>query len=170
MLYTSAEANKLLRQLQEERFSLEQKEGMSDTFVAATIENPEDVKPEYDFENMQSELKETDRKIRMVKHAINMFNMTHMIPEFDNMTIDEMLVYLPQLKKQKEKLNKMCNKLPKSRKSKMYGEKSNFIEYEYANYDIDLAKKYFNDVSEKLSNAQLALDKINAAETMEINI
>ena len=161
MKYTSAEANKLLKRLMDEEYALIQQESMRYTFIAATVENIEDVRPVYDFAATQKKIDEYDAAIREVKHAINRFNTTTTVPEFD-MKIDEMLVYLPQLKRQKDKLATMFKRLPKNRKGHGYGEKaSNFIEYEYANYDIEAAKKLYEEVSDRLVKAQLWLDKVN---------
>ena len=98
MLYTSAEAAKLLRKLNEELEIVERHENQSSTFNAALGENPEDVRPEYNYEATQKEITELERKIRTVKHAINEFNLSYVVPEF-NMTIDQLLIYIPQLTK-----------------------------------------------------------------------
>ena len=77
MRYTSSEANKLLRRLTEERDALLVKELKSSTFLAAMGEDVDSVRPDYDYAQTQKELEELDRKIRMVKHAINGFNVSH---------------------------------------------------------------------------------------------
>ena len=64
----------------------EEKESRS--FIAAIQENLEDARPLYDFSATQKKLDALDRRIRTVKHAVNIFNTTHMVPDFD-MTIDE---------------------------------------------------------------------------------
>ncbi len=53
-----------------------------------------------------------EAKIRKLKHAINIFNATQTVDGFD-MTIDELLVYIPQLTKRKSKLLEMKSRLPK---------------------------------------------------------
>ena len=169
MRYTSAEANKLLKQLKDEFDSLRAEEEQTCVFTAATVENVDDVRPEYGFLEMQDRLSELEDKIRTVKHAMNLFNSSRTIPGAD-VTIDEALVLIPQLSAKKAKLAKMSNRLTKSRKRTGYGEKSNFIEYEYANYNIGEAKEMYDRVSERLAFLQLGLDKVNATETMEINI
>jgi len=169
MQYTSAEANKLLKRLQEEKARMEAEDAQRSTFVAATVENPLDVKPEYVFIEMDDVLRELDRKIRVVKHAINVFNTTQIVGGFD-ITIDEMLVLIPQLTARKRVLRTMSDRLPKARKQQRYGEKSNFIEYEYANYNVSEVTQMYNAVSETLTKAQIALDKTNNSATMEITI
>lgn len=79
MKYTSAEAAKLLRKLNEEKTALELKEEKSSIFVAAVGEDVESVRPAYEYESMQAALIELDRKIRVVKHAINSFNIQQMV-------------------------------------------------------------------------------------------
>ena len=96
MKYTSAEAAKLLRKLNEEKNSLMKREELSSVFIAAVGENVEDVRPEYDYRKTQDGLEELDRKIRVLKHALNVFNLTQTVPGSD-MTIDQVLVYIPQL-------------------------------------------------------------------------
>ena len=167
MKYTSAQAAKLLRKLNEERDMLlaEEKEGRE--FVAAIQEDVESVRPPYDFEETQRALEEIDRKIRVVKHAINVFNTTHEVPGF-GMTIDEVLVYLPQLTRQKEKLTAMSTRLEKRREDHSYSS-STIIEYNYANYSIPVAKSMLGEVGDRLSRLQTALDIANTQETMEID-
>lgn len=169
MRYTSAEANKLLKSLEDERAKMCMKENQSSVFTCATQENPDEVRPEYGFLETQCEISEIESKIRKVKHAISVFNITHEVPGF-GMTIDQMLVFIPQLSARKRVLSGMAERLPKARKQSRYGEKSNFIEYEYANYNTEEAGKYYRQISDYLSAAQVALDKLNHSDTMEIDI
>ena len=83
MKYTSSEANKLLRRLNEERDAVLVKEQKSSTFLAAMGEDPESVRPKYDYTVVQNMVAELDQKIRTVKHAINQFNLTQIVPGFD---------------------------------------------------------------------------------------
>lgn len=103
MNYTSAQANKLLKKLMEERDSILSTERQSRTFVAATTEKLEDARPEYDYAGTQKRLSEVEANIRTVKHCISIFNTTHVVEEFD-MTVDQLLVYIPQLSDRKNKL------------------------------------------------------------------
>ena len=99
MRVTSAQAAKLLRQLNDELRALQLREGKTSTFVAAIQEDIESVRPAYNFKEMREAQAEVERKIRKLKHALNVFNTTTVVPDFD-MTIDEMLIFLPQLNKQ----------------------------------------------------------------------
>jgi hypothetical protein len=169
MKYTSAEAAKLLRRLSEEHDMLTELERQSRTFVAAVSEDPESVRPKYDFAEVQAKLAELEGKIRRVKHALNIFNSTHLVPGFD-MTIDQMLVYIPQLSQRKQKLREMAGVLPKTRVASRMMSGSGIIDYTYANYDVAAAEAAAAAASEELARAQTALDKVNTTETMEIEI
>lgn len=167
MTYTSAQANKLLKKLNGEHAALLDKESRSKDFCAAMGEDVESVRPAYDYADTQNRLAELEQRIRKVKHAINVFNATHVIPDF-HMTIDEMLVYIPQLTRRKNKLLEMKSRLPKERIEEQYGRQSNIIDYRYANYDIAAVEADYDKTVDELSRAQLALDAINGRETFNL--
>lgn len=166
MLYTSAEAAKLLRKLNEEKASLEAQESQASTFRAAISEDIESARPAYDYSATQSALDAIDSQIRKVRHAVNTFNLTHEVPGF-GMTIDQLLVYIPQLTKKKAKLAVMKDRLPKTRE---YIRVAGIIEYSYTNYDVEAAKRDYDAVSDELARAQTALDVLNNSVQFEIEI
>lgn len=170
MRYTSSEANKLLRKLNEELAALLDMEEQSSTFRAAIEEDLESVRPKYDYKETQESLDELNRKIRTVRHAIHDFNLSHMVPGFD-MTIDQILIYIPQLTARKQKLLRMKSRLPKQREiGSGFGRSASIIDYSYANYDIKAVEADYISVADELSRAQTALDVLNNTETMEIEI
>ena len=169
MKYTSAEAAKLLRRLNEEHGTLLELERQSSSFVAAVSEDLESIRPAYDLAAVQKKLAELEWKIRKVKHALNVFNSTHEVPGF-GMTIDQLLVYIPQLTQRKMKLREMAGVLPKTRVKGRPAVSTSVIEYTYANYDVEAAKAAADAASEELARAQTALDKVNNTETMEIDL
>ena len=166
MKYTSAQANKLLKQLNEEKNLIKLEEKKSAKFIAATVEKLEDVRPEYDYEATSGKIREYDRKIRVVKHAINQFNVTTVVEEY-GMTIDEMLVYLPQLGEQLDTLAKMVSTPAKERRESYT---SNLIEYEYANYDVKKAADDYRKLFAMKAGIQTALDAVNSNVTFEIEL
>ena len=56
MKCTSAEANKILKKLFDDHNDLLIKESAAKVFKAATIENLEDARPQYDYNAMQQQL------------------------------------------------------------------------------------------------------------------
>lgn len=169
MKYTSAEAAKLLRRLNEEREALLALEMRSRCFVAAVSEDPDSVRPAYDFAAVQEKLAALEEKIRRVKHALNVFNSTCPVPSF-GMTIDQMLVYIPQLSQRKMKLQEMAAVLPKVRDTSSYAKNSALIDYRYANYDVEAVRAAAEAAADELARAQTALDRVNNTETMEIDL
>lgn len=169
MKTTSARAAKLLRQLNDELRTLQTREENSKSFLASLGEDPESVRPAYDYEAAQKAQAETELKIRKLKHAINVFNATTTIPEF-GFTIDEMLVYLPQLTKRCSKLAEMRDALPKTRENAAFSRGSTIVDYRYANYDIEKVAEDHAALSAELARAQTALDLANNTIEFEIEL
>lgn len=169
MKYTSAEANKLLKSIEGRIADLERKEELTSSFQVAAGEDVESLRPKYDFASTQKEIAELEAKMRVVKHAINSFNLTHTLPGFDGLTIDQALVYIPQLTGRIRKLRSMSGVLPKQRISDRYSS-ANFVDYIVSNYDIEAAEQAYVEAKELLASIQLALDAVNTTETMDIDI
>ena len=168
MKYTCAEAAKVLRKLNEDLRVLRAKEVKGYRFTAAVDEDLESARPVYNYIQTQNEQLSIEAKIRKVKHAINRFNLETVIPEF-SMTVDEMLVYIPQLSERKKKLTEMASFLPKERVSNGY-QATKIIEYSYTNYDLKRAADDLTRVSDELARAQTALDVINNQGQLELEI
>ena len=125
--------------------------------------------PAYDYADTQRRLAELEQRIRRIKHAINLFNATHTVPGF-GMTIDEMLVYIPQLTRRKNKLAAMKNRLPMERAEEQYGRRTDLIDYSYANYDIAAVEADYEQAADELARAQMALDAANQQDTFELPV
>ena len=169
MKYTSSQAGKMLRKLNDDHAALLKKEELSKDFLVSLGENADSIRPEYDFLSTQKE--EIERKIRIVKHALNLFNSQTVIPEF-GITIDEMLVLIPQLSKRKQKLAAMKGKLPKMREQGAGGfsRVSTVVEYRYLNYEVPQVESEYEKVVELLGKAQMALDLVNNSQVLEIDL
>ena len=112
MIYTCAEAAKVLRKLNEDLKVLRAKEVKGYRFTAAVDEDLESARPVYDYLQTQEEQRRIEARIRKVKHAINSFNISTVIPEF-GMTVDEMLVYY-DLKKAADDLTAVSDELARA--------------------------------------------------------
>ena len=165
MKVTSAEANKMIRQLRDQKELLFTQEKNVISFVAATTENVEEVRPAYSYEEMAAKFDEIDRKVRKIKHALNVFNSTTVVDGFD-MTIDEMLVFLPQATDRLRKLAVMLSKPAKSRAENTG--RTAIIEYEYLNYDLAKVQKDYDDLMDMKNRALTALDVVNNTIRFEI--
>lgn len=110
-----------------------------------------------------------EEKIRKIKHEINHYNLTHQVPGFD-MTIDQMLIYIPQLTARKSKLSRMRSRLPKERVQSGISRMNGVVEYEYCNYDLKQAEAECEFVADELARAQNALDMVNSTATFEAEV
>ncbi|MBQ5951817.1 MAG: hypothetical protein IJL66_06715 [Lachnospiraceae bacterium] len=167
MKVTSAEANKVLRGLEEKIGVLLEKEGKSSVFNAAVGEDPEMLRPAYDFAAVQEELEALRARVREVRHAINVFNATHELPGFPGLTVDRALVLLPQLNQDKARYRGMASRLPRER-VESFASRGTIIDYQITNYSTEEAQAAYERTAEKLSAVQLALDAVNSSETFEI--
>ena len=166
---TSAQAAKELKRLNELHTALLEKEQKASVFTAAIQEDIEQARPDYCYGNIQTDLRIIEEKIIRLKHCINQFNLTYMLDGFDT-TIDQMLVYIPQLTSRKKKLEKMASRLSKERINNSFARSSNFIEYTYCNYEVGDAKNDLEETSKELAAAQMALDLANTTVEFEVDI
>ena len=167
MKLTSAEANKMIRSLKDQhRLLLLQEENVV-SFIAATTENLEEVRPSYSYEETAAKFDEIERKIRKIKHALNVFNAATVVDGFD-MTIDEMLVFLPQMSERLRKLEDMLAK-PEKTRAQNTG-RTSIIEYEYLNYDLQKVQQDYDALLDLKNRALTALDVVNNTVPFEAEI
>ena len=165
---TSAYANKVLKRLQDDKSFWLSKERDGYLYVAAIDEEP--VIPEYDYNQISDEIKNIDRKIVKIKHAINVINSTSEIEIGDeSMTIDQILISMAQLNNRRSMLDNMRKQQEKRRvDSGFYGTRKTAPEYQYVNYSIDEVKKDYEEIDSKIAAMQIALDKFN--QTFEFDV
>lgn len=170
MIVTSAYANKLLKRLNEDKEFWLNKERTSYLYTATAEEEP--VIPEYDYAAVAAEIAEIDRKIAVIKHAVNMVNVTSNIQVGDvQMSVDTILVKMAQLNNRKTVLDFMRKQQPKSRtESGMYLSRKMVPEYKYINYDLDLIKAEYEKIDLEIGTMQIALDKFNQTFEFEVEI
>lgn len=170
MKMTSAYANKMIRSLEDDKNYWWSKECESSTYVAAVNEEP--VIPEYDYAQVAETIAEIDKKIAVIKHALNLTNATATVLVGDTeMSIDTILIRMAQLNKRKQVLDEMRKRLPKSRIGQhSYMGRNTVPEYRYINYDLELVKKEYENVSRVIMEMQMALDKYNQTVQFEVEI
>ncbi len=166
MNYTSASANKLIKILEDKKNYLLQKEENGKSYVLADDEKPE--LPDYDFTASNEDLDEIDRKIRILKHALNVFNTTTILPL--GITIDQALVEMAQLNRKLPRLDTMRRMAPKRRLSGGFAARRDVAEYEYINYDPKKAAAVYERDLKRVQEIQLALDRINQTEEFEVDV
>ena len=167
MKYTSAEANKLLKKIDIKIRALQTKEGRRSTFNVASGEDAEELRPEFDFVENNKEIERLQGVARKGKHAINSFNLTHTLPGFDDLTVDQALIWLGQLSGRAIALDRMAEALPKTR---LPIRNASIIDYEVINYRLEDAETASEEVRQLREQIQMALDVLNTTETMEIDV
>lgn len=167
---TSAYANKLLRQLEEDKEFWMKKERESCTYDAAEGEEP--VIPEYDYSYVAGEIEKIDEKMCTIKHALNMSNVMAEIQVGDKVySVDAILVKMAQLNRRKVMLDYMRKMQPKERLQLRATSARNAVpEYRYINFDLELVKKEYEAVSEQIMVMQIALDKHNQTVEFEVEL
>lgn len=166
---TSAYANKLIKQLTEEKSYWSSKEREGYVYKVATDEEP--FVPDYDYEAVSAIMEEIDTKVRIIKHAINLNNIINQVQVGEElMTIDSILVKMSQLNNRKMMLD-MMRKLPeKSRVNLSVFGKNMAQEYQYVNFDLEKVKADFEKISDEIMAMQIALDKYNQTFEFEVDI
>ena len=117
----------------------------------------------YDFEKARNIVENLNKEIMRLKHALNVSNSTVIVEKFD-LTIGECLVYMAQLNNEKVVLERMSRNRSKSRMTLYNGT----VEYTVTNYDVEVCKDKLNDIKETLRKLQLAIDRVNLNNMIEI--
>ncbi len=166
---TPAELQKHIKELQSRYDSLVAREKKCATFTVTIDENVEAARPKFDILDNFDKLVDLRREIARCKHALSVFNLSTIIPEL-GLTIDEVLVKLPMLKQEVERLEDYKNRLPRERVEPMRYAPTKTPEYTYINYKLFDIEEIYNMRSDALRTYQLELDKINSTATIDIDL
>ena len=166
MKYTSASANKLIRTLEDKKSFLLQQESNNSTYVQAQDEKA-DI-PDYDFSDHNRQIDELDCKIRTLKHALNVFNTTTVLPL--GITIDQALVEMAQLNNKLPRLDSLRRAKNKTRLSGSMTSRRDVAEFQYLNYKTEDVEKVYERDLKRVQQIQLALDKVNQTEEFEADV
>jgi len=166
MKYTSASANKLVKLLEDKKMYLLQQERNDSTYILADDEKEEI--PAYNFKETNDRIDEIDSKIRKLKHALNVFNSSTVLPV--GITIDEALVEMAQLNNKLPRLDTMRNAKTKTRMSGYNAGRRDVAEYQYLNYDSKDVETIHERDLRRVQQLQLALDKVNQTVEFEVDV
>ena len=154
---TSAAANKLIKKLEDQKDYLLSLEENNSTYIMTEGESA--VIPEYDYQKTAEEISNLDERIRQLKHAVNQFNCTTVLPEIGK-TIDEVLVEMAQLNRRKFTLD-MMRKKP---------EKERLVGSHARNYDQKQVCSDYDKITERIMELQMALDICNQTQVFEVQL
>lgn len=155
-------ANKTIKNLQAEIDSLLQAESLNRTYSYGVSEQP--VIPEYSFTDTQARLEILRKKIAVLRHAINRFNVTTKVQDFD-MTVDEALGYMSMLNTEKKRLYDLLQ-IPEKTRERAYGSRE--ADFVCRNFDIADVQAEYDRVSEELLRIQQAINIANLTVRFEV--
>lgn len=162
---TSASANKLLRQLENDKYFLESQERSTCTYVLAKDEEAEP--PLYDYAETQKSIDEIDARERAIRHALHRFNMETVLPDL-GITVDEALIRMAQLSRRARRLDNLRSTQAVAREHGRFS--GNLIEYRYANFDVNQAKADYEAVTDQINALQLKIDLCNQTIPFEVDL
>lgn len=160
-----AYASKLIKQKNAEIKDILIHERETSTTRAFAEEDVTQLRKAYSFAFTQEQLERLRRDIMTLKHAINQFNVTAVLPDL-GYTIDTALVRMKMLSDQKERLSVMMRVQPVARQSLAFG--NGKPEFVYRNYDDREVRNAYEKVDAELTQIQLALDKQNLDSIIEV--
>lgn len=162
-----AYASKLVKQKNDQVRAILALERETSTTTAYLDEDVSELRGVYDFSETQRQLEALNCDILKLKHAINVFNTTAVLPGL-GYTIDAALVRMRMLSVTRDRLAAMMRVQPVIRKSSGYGKAQ--AEYVYRNYEAKDAEAAYQKTVAELTAIQMALDKANLDTTIEVDI
>ena len=167
MKVTSAVANKRVRDLNKEIDFIYSNESSKMTYTE--VEGVTPVVPDYDFLNTRLSLEALEKEVIAYKHAINKFNSETVVPGID-LTIDQVLIKMAQLNKQKERLEHM-RKIQSKAVNTGFGRSTTVkVEYVVANFKHEDVESAYKAVCKQITDLQVNLDICNNTLTFEVDV
>jgi len=117
----------------------------------------------YNFSETRKKADDIDMEIRKLKHLLNYSNATTIVEGFD-MTLGECLVYMAQLNRQLDTVERLARKEPLTRSSTYNG----VIEYTVLNYDKTECQERLQWVKDTLAQLQISIDRTNLTNMIEV--
>lgn len=170
MKMTSAYANKLLKQLDEEKVFLQSMEKSGCFFIAVSKDNRPDT--DYNYAETEKRLEEITDRIVKIKHAISLSNITTSLTVGDEvMTVDEILVRMAQLNKRKNVLDSLRKMRDGERQPRgVLDLNGGGPEYKFLAFSIKEVREDYSRISREIMQMQLALDRHNQLDEFEVDV
>lgn len=120
---------------------------------------------DYDYAKTREGIRELDAKIRAVRCALAAANCVVKVDGFD-VTLGEALILLAQLQNEKTQLESLASRKQKRRAVTYNG----VVEYCECVYDVDEVKSQLKDLRLRISDLQIAIDRANLTNYIEVDI
>ena len=121
--------------------------------------------PEYSYNDTRRAVDILDTKIRKLRHALAVANCTVIVDEF-NVTIGEALVMLAQYQNKCDLLSEMSSRQQISQRSSYSGK----MDITCCNYDVATALKDYENLRLVISRLQVAIDRANLTNFVEVDV
>ena len=121
--------------------------------------------PKYSYKDTRKAVDILDTKIRKLRHALAVANCTVMVDEF-NVTIGEALVMLAQYQNKCDLLSEMSSRQQISQRSSYSGK----MDVTCCNYEVSTALKDYESLRLVISRLQVAIDRANLTNYVEVDV
>lgn len=156
------EVMKIIKELEETKTRLLRKE--DETCTVSYKEGEKKLDGNYNYEETRYNIRGIDEKIRRLRSTLAKANCYVLIDNF-NITIGEALVMLAQLQGERHQLESLANHMQISRRLTMNG----VLEMTECLYDTAKAEADAKACREKISELQMAIDRANLINYVEID-
>ncbi len=163
MKISHSEVIKFIKELENRKGILLRQERSNSTFIYQTEESK--IVPTYSYEETRREVDALDEKIRRLRHALAVANCTVKVEGF-GVTIGEALVMLAQLQNKAEILSEMAARQQKVQQSSFAGK----MEITECNYDVKQAARDYEQLRLTINSLQVAIDRANLLNTVEVDL
>ena len=161
MKMCNSEAMKAVKELEEKKKNIIYTEEYRSRI--SYKEGEKKVLTNYSYSDTRNSIAEIDGRIRAIKHALAVCNCTALVDDFD-ITIGEALVYLAQLNAEYRQLSNLSNYNKLSRRITANG----VLEYTECLYDPEEATKDMEALHSKICKLQVAIDRANLTNYIEV--
>jgi hypothetical protein len=161
MLKCNTEIMKDLKQIQERKAVILEKERLE--CAVSYVSDEDKILPDYNYDEVRNQIDDLNKEEIYLKGLLAKSNATTIVPEF-NMTIGDCLIYLAQLTEKAGRLNSLSNRRKKTR-SLQYQKQVEFTE---VLYDVDKAKVDYEKTQKEIVKLQMAIDRINLTNLIEV--
>lgn len=165
MKMTLDTANKTVKLLKAEQSKILEEERNNNTYSYFIGE--EAYAPDYNFTATQEKLSRISDAIIKIKVAVRKYNVEHVLR--DGMTVDEAILRLAFLSKEKEKYDNMRKVAPKIRVNSSYRATS-VSEYRIANFSIEEAQAKYAKAYEEVVSLQDSINAFNLLNTVDVDV
>ena len=155
-------ANKEVKLLNEYKARLLALENSNKAWVSTDVDKEAD-RPEYDFKDTQEKIMKTVAKICDIKHKVNLFNISHVLP--CGLTVDSALVRMTMLNDRANTLSRLSMMSDKIRMTHVQGEGKL---YQYRNFDAAEAEAELTVLQREILTIQTQINEANLQNHIEI--